>query len=159
MKKIPTGPSSADALARRLHGLGVKIVFTNGCFDILHVGHTRLLEAAKSYGDVLVVGINSDASVKRLKGDSRPVVSENDRAEVLLALRAVDHVVIFEEDTPVDLIRLLRPHIHVKGGDYRPDALPESPVVRACGGEVRIFGFVDGKSSTNIIARASSCKE
>lgn len=97
---------------------GKKIVFTNGCFDILHVGHIQYLEEAKSYGDVLIVGLNTDASVRKLKGESRPINNQNDRANILSSLSSVDYVVIFEEETPYELIRLISPDILVKGGDY-----------------------------------------
>ena len=105
---------------------GATIVFTNGCFDILHAGHIRYLTAAEAMGDFLVIGLNSDASVRRLKGEGRPVVPEADRAEVLDALRAVDIVTIFDEPTAEELIRLVRPNVYVKGGDYTPDTLPEA---------------------------------
>lgn len=127
-----------------------KVVFTNGCFDILHVGHLTYLNEAKRQGDILVVGVNSDASVKRLKGESRPINSEVDRAEMLCGLKAVDYTVIFEEDTPCELLDELKPSIHVKGGDYTKDDLPETKIVEKNGGEVRILGFVEGKSTTNI---------
>lgn len=133
--------------------LGERIVFTNGVFDLLHVGHARYLADAKKLGDRLVVGLNSDASVRRLKGDERPFVTEEDRAELLLHLAAVDAVTIFEEETPVVLIEALRPDIHVKGGDYDVEQLPETPVVRAYGGEVRILRFVEGRSTTNLADR------
>lgn len=132
-----------------------KIVFTNGCFDILHIGHIRLLEFAKRQGDILVVAINSDLSVKRLKGDKRPIVPQDDRAEVLSALSCVDYVIIFPEDTPVETIEFLRPDIHVKGGDYDMDNIPEAKVLKSYGGEMRRFEFVEGRSSSNIIKLAS----
>ena len=130
-----------------------KVVFTNGCFDILHVGHLRYLEEAKRQGDILVVGVNSDSSVKRLKGETRPINNEIDRAEMLCGLKAVDYAVIFSEDTPVELIETLKPSIHVKGGDYRKEDLPETEVVERNGGEVRILNFVEGKSTTNIVRK------
>ena len=114
------------------------MVFTNGCFDLLHRGHVAYLEAARSLGDALVVGLNSDASVKKLKGPGRPVVSEADRAAVLRALRAVDAVVIFDESTPVRLVRELKPDVYVKGGDYRIEDPPEAEVAGEIGAEVRI---------------------
>ncbi len=131
--------------------LGKKVVFTNGCFDILHVGHTTYLSNAKKCGDILIVGVNSDDSVKKLKGENRPINSEKDRAEILSSLKSVDYTVIFEEDTPEDLIAYLKPSIHVKGGDYKKEDLPETKIVESYGGEVIILNFVDGKSTTNTI--------
>ncbi|WP_177160347.1 D-glycero-beta-D-manno-heptose 1-phosphate adenylyltransferase [uncultured Fusobacterium sp.] len=130
-----------------------KVVFTNGCFDILHVGHLRYLNEAKKQGDVLIIGVNSDASVKRLKGESRPINNQFDRAEMLSGLKAVDYTVIFEEDTPEELIATLKPSIHVKGGDYKKEDLPETKIVESYGGEVRILSFVEGKSTTNIVKK------
>ena len=130
-----------------------KIVFTNGCFDILHAGHIALLERAKSLGDVLVVGLNSDASVKRLKGENRPIHDQNARAAVLQSLRCIDAVTIFEDDTPIETIRALRPDIHVKGGDYDAQTLPETPVVREGGGEVMIVPLVEGLSSSRALEK------
>ena len=132
---------------------GQKIVFTNGCFDILHAGHIALLQHAKTLGDVLVVGLNSDASVKRLKGESRPIHDQNARAQVLMSLRCVDAVTIFEDDTPIETIRALRPDIHVKGGDYDAQNLPETPVVEQGGGEVVIVPLVQGLSSSRAIEK------
>lgn len=126
-----------------------KIVFTNGCFDILHVGHVKYLQEAKSYGDVLIVGLNSDASVKRLKGESRPVNIMEDRAYILAALEAVDFVVPFEDDTPYELIKLLSPDILVKGGDYKG----KDVVGAEFSGELRLVDFVDGKSTTTTIQK------
>lgn len=130
-----------------------KVVFTNGCFDILHVGHLRYLNEAKKQGDVLIIGVNSDASVKRLKGESRPINNQFDRAEMLSGLKSVDYTVIFEEDTPEELIATLKPSIHVKGGDYKKEDLPETKIVESYGGEVRILSFVEGKSTTNIVKK------
>lgn len=132
---------------------GERIVFTNGCFDILHVGHVRYLAQARSLGDLLVVGLNSDRSVRALKGPSRPLVPEEERAELLAALRTVDYVSLFDEERPDALIEVVRPAIHVKGGDYRAEDLPEAPVVRKHGGEVIIMPLVEGRSTTNVIAR------
>ncbi len=133
---------------------GKKVVFTNGCFDILHVGHLTLLEKAKSFGDLLCVGVNSDTSVKILKGENRPINSQKDRTRLLAALYVVDYVTVFDEQNPCEIISFLRPDIHVKGGDYDPndfDNMPEAKVVREYGGAVKIINFVEGKSSTNII--------
>ena len=132
---------------------GKKVVFTNGCFDILHRGHVTYLNEAKRQGDILVVGVNSDASVKKLKGESRPINSEYDRAFVLDGLKAVDYTVIFGEDTPEDLIACLKPSVHVKGGDYKKEDLPETKIVESYGGKVVILNFVEGKSTTNIIEK------
>jgi rfaE bifunctional protein nucleotidyltransferase chain/domain len=128
-----------------------QIVFTNGCFDILHAGHVTYLEKAKRLGDILIIGLNSDKSVKRLKGESRPVNSEHDRAIVLGALKAVDFVVYFEEDTPLELIKIVKPDFLVKGGDYRIEDIVGADVVQDKGGEVVVIPFVEGKSTTNII--------
>lgn len=130
---------------------GETIVFTNGCFDILHVGHARYLEQARSLGTRLVVGINSDESTSALKGPARPIVPEDERAEMVASLRAVDAVSIFGELRPDELIKVVRPHIHVKGGDYRPEDLPEAAVVRALGGEVRVLMLVPDRSTTRLL--------
>lgn len=128
-----------------------KIVFTNGCFDILHVGHKRYLQKAAELGDVLIIGVNSDVSVKRLKGPDRPINNENDRAEMLAALGFVDNVVIFDEDTPYELINEIQPDVLVKGGDYSPEQVVGRDIVEGRGGELVLIPFVDGKSTTNII--------
>ena len=138
---------------------GATIVFTNGCFDILHAGHVRYLTAAAMMGDFLVVGMNSDASVRRLKGEGRPIVSGADRAEVLDALRAVDIVTIFDEPTAEELVRLVRPDVYVKGGDYSLDTLPEAQIVQAAGGRVEFIPFVEGRSTTNVIERIKASGE
>lgn len=143
----------AAKLIEKAKEQGKKVVFTNGCFDILHVGHLRYMNEAKKQGDILIVGVNSDASVKRLKGESRPINNENDRAEMLCGLEAVDYTVIFPEDTPVELLEMLKPSIHVKGGDYKKEDLPETEIVERNGGEVRILNFVEGKSTTNIVKK------
>lgn len=132
---------------------GQRIVFTNGCFDILHRGHITYLNRAKALGDVLIVGVNSDASVATLKGPGRPVNTLEDRIEVLGALSCVDHVVAFNEETPELLIRALRPDIYVKGGDYTIETLPEAPLVASLGGAVRLLPFVEDRSTTRIIER------
>lgn len=141
----------ASILIEKLKTEGKKVVFTNGCFDILHVGHLRYLEQAREQGDILIIGVNSDDSVKRLKGPTRPINSELDRAEMLAGLKAVDYTVIFTEDTPVEIIDELKPSIHVKGGDYKKEDLPETEVVERNGGEVRILMLVDGKSTTSVV--------
>ena len=130
-----------------------KIVFTNGCFDILHVGHVRYLTAAKNFGDVLIVGLNTDESVRKLKGSTRPVNNQDDRAEVLLGLKAVDYVIFFGEDTAENLIAELQPDIYVKGGDYTLATLPEAKIVQSYGGKVELVNLVEGKSTTRIIQK------
>jgi rfaE bifunctional protein nucleotidyltransferase chain/domain len=147
---------SRDALAIALEPhrqRGKCIVFTNGCFDILHVGHVRYLAQARALGDLLVVGLNSDRSVQALKGLRRPLVPEDERAEMLAHLECVDYVSIFDEDRPDALIEVVRPTIHVKGGDYREEDLPEAAVVRKHGGRVVIMPLVEGRSTTHIITR------
>ena len=132
---------------------GKRLVFTNGCFDLLHPGHIHTLTQAKALGDVLVVGINSDASVRRLKGAQRPILQERERAVLLSALAAVDYVTLFDQDTPLELIRLLRPHILVKGGDWSPDAVVGKEIVEAEGGTVVVIPYQPGFSTTGIIER------
>ena len=135
---------------------GKKIVFTNGCFDILHVGHVRYLKEAKALGDILILGLNSDCSVKSLKGSNRPINNEIDRAEVLSALKSIDYVVIFDEKTAENIVGEVKPDIYAKGGDYSIDTLPEAKIVAEHGGKTVLLQLVDGKSSTNII---NKCKE
>lgn len=140
---------------------GKRIVFTNGCFDILHAGHVSFLQQARALGDVLIVGVNSDDSVRRLKGETRPINNQADRVAVLAALEAVDHVVLFDEDTPERLISQLCPDVHVKGSDYSIEHLPEARIVESYGGQVVILPLVEGKSTTSIvrkIARLSSAQ-
>lgn len=132
---------------------GKTIVTTNGCFDVLHVGHLRLLRAAKGAGDILVVAVNDDDSVARLKGPGRPLVGLADRAELLAALDPVDYVVPFAEDTPEALLEVIRPDVHVKGGDYREEDLPEAEVVRAHGGRIEIVPFASGRSTSGLLDR------
>jgi len=149
--------TSSASLKRRLtmeRRQGKRIVFTNGCFDLIHPGHVRYLRAAKKLGDVLVVALNSDASVRRLKGASRPLVGEQDRCEVVAALEMVDYVTLFGQDTPYDLIKLLQPDILVKGGDWKTDQIVGADVVRAAGGRVRSLQFADGYSTTRLLERA-----
>ena len=132
---------------------GQRIVFTNGCFDILHRGHITYLNKAKSLGDILIVGLNTDESVRRLKGPRRPINSVEDRAQVLAALSCIDHIVSFGEDTPINLIWQLRPDVFVKGGDYTRETLPEASVVEMLGGEVHILSYLQDFSTTSIIDR------
>lgn len=132
---------------------GKTIVFTNGCFDILHAGHVRYLMAARELGDCLIVGLNSDTSVQTLKGPSRPINHQEDRAEVLAGLQAVDCIVIFEEKTAVNLIATIKPEIYVKGGDYNIADIPEAEIVKQYGGRVQILPEVPGRSSTNVLRK------
>ena len=141
---------NAAADFRKVHDKK-KIVFTNGCFDILHIGHIRYLEEASKLGDLLIVGLNSDASVKRLKGKERPINTERDRAELLSALSFVDYVIIFDQDTPLELIKMIQPDVLVKGGDYSNEYVVGTKEVEARGGKLVLLPFVDGKSTTNII--------
>jgi D-beta-D-heptose 7-phosphate kinase/D-beta-D-heptose 1-phosphate adenosyltransferase len=132
---------------------GKKVVFTNGCFDLLHAGHVKYLQRARSFGDLLVLGLNSDTSVRRLKGDKRPLINEAERGHILSALDCVDYVVIFQEDTPLKLIEALKPSVLVKGGDYTPDRVVGKETVESYGGRVELVEFVDGKSTTHIIEK------
>ncbi len=138
---------------------GARVVFTNGCFDILHVGHVRYLRAARSHGDALVVAINSDASVRELKGEGRPVVPENERAEMLAALAVVDYVTVFDAVSPRPLIAKLLPDVLVKGGDYSLNEIHGREEVEAAGGRVLSLPFVEGASTSNIIERIRSINE
>jgi rfaE bifunctional protein nucleotidyltransferase chain/domain len=144
-----------------LRAAGRTLVFTNGCFDILHVGHARYLAAARALGDALLVAVNSDRSVRRLKGEGRPVMSEAERAELLAALASVDFVTVFDDDSPRELIAEVLPDVLVKGGDYAPDEIHGREEVEAAGGRVLALPFVEGASTTNIIERvkAVTCDE
>ena len=147
--------SDLNNLLIRLKEQGKTIVTTNGCFDILHVGHVRYLEKTKTYADVLIVALNSDKSVKSIKGDSRPINKEEDRAEVLSALRCVDYVVLFDEDSPIELLLQIKPDVYTKGADYTLETLPERDVVLRNSIKVEFIEFVDGKSTTNVIKKIS----
>lgn len=138
---------------------GKCIVFTNGCFDILHIGHIKYLKEAKARGDILVVGLNSDASVKRLKGASRPINSQKDRIDMLAEMDFVDYIVLFEEDTPYNLIERVRPNLLVKGGDYQEDTIVGADFVRAIGGKVEVIPFVEGKSTSNVIEKMKTTED
>jgi D-beta-D-heptose 7-phosphate kinase/D-beta-D-heptose 1-phosphate adenosyltransferase len=129
------------------------IVFTNGCFDILHRGHITYLNRAKAMGDILIVGVNSDSSVRRLKGPERPINNLQDRIQVLTALSCVDHIIAFDEDTPAEVIKVVRPDTFIKGGDYTLETLPEAPLVRELGGCIRILPYIENLSTTDIIDR------
>jgi D-beta-D-heptose 7-phosphate kinase / D-beta-D-heptose 1-phosphate adenosyltransferase len=152
----PKAPLTVEQLAARVaqhRAAGQRIAFTNGCFDIMHAGHAAYLQEAAELADVLVVAVNSDASVRRLKGPGRPVLGEAERVRLLSALAAVDMVVLFEEDTPKRLIELVRPDVYVKGGDYTSEMLPEAPLVRRLGGEVRMVDYVEDHSTSLLIER------
>ncbi len=142
----------ADRLEQR-RARGERIVSTNGVFDLLHVGHVRYLQAARRLGDLLVVGVNTDDGVRRLKGPSRPIVPEDERAELLAALSCVDYVTLFAEPTPEALLAVIRPGLHTKGGDYNVALLPETPVVERYGGKVITLPFVAGRSTSDLVAR------
>ena len=137
----------------RLKKEGKRIVFTNGCFDILHIGHTRYLYKARELGDFLIVAVNSDRSVRSIKGPDRPVVTENERAEMLAALGCVDMTVVFDEDTPYEVIKTLVPDVLVKGGDWKEENIVGADIVKKAGGEVKSTTFIEGSSTTNIINR------
>ncbi|MCQ1994058.1 D-glycero-beta-D-manno-heptose 1-phosphate adenylyltransferase [Arthrobacter sp. zg-Y1171] len=153
-----TALSQADLLARTAveRAAGRRIVLTNGCFDVLHRGHTRYLNQAKQLGDILVVALNSDASARRLKGPGRPINPVHDRAGIIAALSCVDYVTVFDTDTPIPLIRELRPDIYAKGGDYSAQMLAETPVVEECGGRVLILDYVSDHSTTALVSRIRS---
>ncbi|MET7948779.1 D-glycero-beta-D-manno-heptose 1-phosphate adenylyltransferase [Micromonospora sp. NPDC005324] len=150
------GGDELDAIVAEYREAGRSVVFTNGCFDVLHRGHVRYLEQARALGDLLIVAVNSDGSVRRLKGPDRPVNPVEDRSALLAALACVDHVVVFEEDSPAALIEAVRPDVYVKGGDYPPELVPEAPLVRRLGGQVRTLGYVPDRSTSAIIERIRS---
>jgi len=150
--KIAASPDDAREQRQKITG---KVVFTNGVFDLLHPGHIDLLTVARSHGDALIVGLNSDASVKRLKGHDRPVRNQAERAYVLAALEAVDIVVLFEEDTPLELVKSLRPDVIVKGGDYTLDSIVGAREVQSWGGEAIVVPLTPGQSTSSIIEKLS----
>ena len=150
--KIKTLPQIAGAV-KKLKQKNKKIVFTNGCFDILHAGHVSYLLKAKSLGDALVVGLNSDGSVKKLKGQSRPIIAQKDRAILLAALEAVDLVVIFNDLTPLKLIKLVKPDVLVKGGDWKKENIVGSDFVESYGGKVKSLEYIKGLSTRSIISK------
>lgn len=150
--KISTPPDAGEKTSAWKEQ-GLKWVFTNGCFDILHSGHVRFLEEAKGLGDKLLVAINTDASVRKLKGPDRPVIREDERAYLLAALECVDLVVFFDTDTPLELIGSLKPDILVKGGDYRPETIVGYDLVKGSGGKVLSLSFYEGISTTGVIQR------
>jgi len=148
--KIYDLPELADIVIS-LKAEGKTIVFTNGCFDILHVGHVRYLQAARELGDCLIVAVNSDESVRALKGETRPLIPEEERMEILAALECVDYVTLFRELRPDHVILQLQPHIHTKGGDYRAEDLPEAPVIQSYGCKIVIVPVTEGRSTSAII--------
>lgn len=142
----------AQVLRQRARDEGKRVVLTNGCFDLLHVGHIRYLQEAREQGDVLFVGLNDDRSARRVKGSGRPYVSEEDRAEILAALRCVDYVILFGETTAENLVRSLEPDVYVKGGDYSLEELPEAMAVAECGGTVYLTPVVPERSTTSLVS-------
>ena len=145
-----------EELLSRINEKKLKIVFTNGCFDILHPGHIHVLEKSKSFGDILIVGLNSDSSIKNLKGASRPKVKKGDRMKIISSIKYVDHVILFEEDTPLTLIKKIKPHILVKGGDYSLNNIVGSEFVQKNGGEVKVVNLLQGYSSSSLIDKFES---
>ena len=141
------------ALVDIIHNSGKTVVCTNGCFDILHIGHVRYLEKSKTFADYSIVLLNSDVSVKNIKGPTRPINGENDRAELLSALRCVDYVVLFDEDSPRNLLDEIKPDVYTKGADYTMETLPEADIMRKNGTRVEFIKFVEGKSTTNVIRK------
>ena len=154
---MPTSKIFRDwsALAKKVDQIrsSKKIVFTNGCFDILHVGHIKYLQEARSLGDYLVLALNSDSSVKALKGSERPLQNENDRAEILAALECVSFVTLFSEPTPLEIIKVVKPDILVKGGDWPVDKIVGHDFVKALGGQTRSLKFIEGRSTTSILEK------
>ena len=140
-----------DNIIKKLKSENKKIVFTNCCFDILHAGHVRYLKESKKFGDILIVGLNSDVSVKKIKGESRPINPEMDRAEVLAGLEAVSYIVLFDETSPVKLLEEIKPDIYTKGADYTVETLPEAKTVLSYGGKIEFIKFLEGRSTTKII--------
>lgn len=143
-------------LLAELKSKGETVVTTNGCFDILHVGHVRYLQKTKTFADNLLVCLNSDSSVKQIKGPDRPINNENDRAEILCALECVDYVVLFDETTPQNLLCEIKPDVHTKGADYTLETLPEAKSIMENGGRIEFISFVEGKSTTNVIKKIGS---
>jgi rfaE bifunctional protein nucleotidyltransferase chain/domain len=158
MSFTPATPESLAQLRQELDAKGQKMVFTNGCFDLLHTGHVRYLQQAAALGDALVVAINSDASVRQLKGPTRPINAELDRAEVIAALRCVHSVTLFTDARVTSLIQQIRPHIYAKGGDYTPDTLDpgEKAALDAAGTAIHILSLVPGRSTTATLEKLSS---
>jgi rfaE bifunctional protein nucleotidyltransferase chain/domain len=153
--KIITLPQAVSAI-KRLKQENKKVVFTNGCFDILHAGHASYLSKAKSLGDILVVGLNSDGSVRKIKGKSRPIVSQKNRAILLAALEAVNFVIIFNELTPLNLIKAIKPDVLVKGGDWNKENIVGAEFVKSCGGKVKSLQYINGLSTRGLIDKIKS---
>lgn len=151
--KVVTDRATLKRISSFLKKRRKKIVFTNGCFDLIHYGHVKYLNDAKKKGDVLIVGLNSDSSIKRIKGSRRPVMGQKDRLGVIAALESVNFVVLFDEDTPLPLITLIRPHVLVKGADWKKKDIVGSSFVRSYGGKVETVRFVPGKSTTGLIRK------
>ncbi len=151
-KKIKSFPELKKIITQ-LKAKGKKIVFTNGCFDILHYGHVKYLEDAKNKGDILVVAINTDASVKKIKGEKRPIVNQTDRARVIAGLASVDYVVLFNQETPLEVITQLKPDILVKGGDWKKEKIVGAGIVTGSGGKVFTINFLKNRSTTGLIKR------
>jgi len=145
-------PEAVD-FRERCRKKGWKVVFTNGCFDILHAGHVLYLTEVRSLGDVVIVGLNSDVSVKRIKGKERPITPEKERGLVLAGLEAVDKIVTFDDETPIPILEALKPDVHAKGGDYQAEKLPEYPIIKTWGGEVKILSFYTGFSTSALIEK------
>lgn len=145
-------------IVSKIHETGKTVVCTNGCFDILHVGHVRYLEKTKSFADYSIVLLNSDKSVRSIKGPSRPINNENDRAEILSALRCVDYVVLFDEDSPKNLLDEIKPDVYTKGADYSMETLPEADIMIKNGTKVEFISFVEGKSTTNTIKKMKTAE-
>ena len=145
-------------IVKELQASGKTVVTTNGCFDILHVGHVRYLQKTKTYADFSIVLLNSDKSVKAIKGEGRPINNEDDRAEILCALSCVDYVVFFDEESPRDLLGEIKPDVHTKGADYSVETLPEADVILKNGGKIEFITFVEGKSTTNTIKAMKNSK-
>jgi len=152
LKKIKSPPELKKIIAK-LKAKGKKIVFTNGCFDILHYGHVKYLEDAKNKGDILIVAINTDASVKKIKGEKRPIVNQADRARVIAGLTSVDYVVLFDQETPLEVIIQLKPDILVKGGDWKKEKIVGASIVTGSGGKVFTINFLKNRSTTGLIKR------
>jgi len=157
-RRLAAGAALADGvrIARNVRAAGGTVVATGGCFDLLHAGHVSTLAGARRLGDCLIVCLNSDASVRRLKGPGRPLVKQDDRAAVLTALACVDAAVVFDEDTPEEILRALRPHVWVKGGDYEGVRLPEADVLTEWGGRALVLPHLDGHSTTRLIQEATT---
>lgn len=151
MKEKIKGREELRKIVEGLKSEGKQIVFTNGCFDLLHVGHIRYLEKAKKLGDILIVGVNSDRSVRMIKGPERPILPEEERAEVLSGLGCIDYITLFDEPTPLELIAQLQPHVLVKGGDWTKETTVGKEIVESSGGKVVILPFVEGHSTSNLI--------